>query len=634
MRVHLLGVCVYNEKTIGYISNPTTETTKAMTAIEVVRKYVENYFSPLTILPKKSLDRAMPWTKQFTTSKKMIDKALAHAIFENDDVPMCCLGMTGDFTCVPLRWYIEYCYNNGKYKGPSWIFTRDPKAENEIQYNPNSVTFDDSSYNNMFFNYGRSIRVFDSIKGTSQMVEYKGRPLLSAASILPRTNEIKVLPGTSQHRTDNVHPEWEMAEMRNQTEWQSLSSVKTILTVSGGYYPLSGGDLVSVREKDVGQNISMTDKDTSGDKIVSKVCYIISQRQLNMYVELIAESNNDPEGDFFNPGGVDGIKRKMEVELQGLVTPANDALTKINDTIGSFTSGISSMVKAPVNDLLASLSLPSDLPVSLSDIQDKVGDVIDNVQSAIGISSLGAIKDMTDKCSGLVNNFISSANGIINSSINELNSYIGEAVGNMVGDTAATLLPTISLPSVNTPQINLDTAENLLVNATREIVHHKENVTGFIGAEHNILDIPKSVVKGVLEEASDSLVSYANRGVSQLSNGVLNEVSKVANNIASNVISDIKNGVSDALSGMGIPEGVVSTITNAVGGGVGNMLASATSAMQIQVGSILGDITGSVQDTIGGCVNSLTSPGNFGPLDMLRRFAVDKLPGVMSPWED
>ena len=583
--VHLLGV--YDNP--AYISNPGIQVTDKLTGLQVVSKFASENWQ-VDAEPTQSDDVPVIWSKQFITNKNMVDKALTHLYFENG-VPICGITCNGVFTVRNSE--------DLKSKEPIWNFTLKPEKNNDISYNPNQLTTDDSSLNNNISNYGRSVRVFDVTTGTSKIVEYKANTQLSQADELPRAKEVVLLPATSEYLTENTHPDFILAKMKNETELRSLSSVKTTLSVSRGYFPIKVTQPVSFIESDINQNKRLTDNKTSGLRIVSKVCRIVTNRQFFTYIEMVCESTNEREGEFSESAGIEAIESSLTAEISALETPLKNGQSSIIDkTINSIGDTYHS-ITGPIEEAIRSIPLPPNMDITeQNSILSKINDLCFNVQTIISKNIINTV-DITARLNeALSDNILESLTGVVSAYVNSISNYRESPLS--------------------------QSARNTIQNVKETIEYSKENATLIYNSPSSLKEIPKTVINTKMRELALTIDNIKNMVSNQLNIGVKSNISALMDSYTNSVSHALNEQLQTSLSGIDpdYAANILLTSDNTTKATLNNT----KNELLISVDQDLSSIQKEIENVTDNCINALISGG-----DLHSRFPTSVKPGNMSP---
>lgn len=596
-RVHLLGVY----KNLAYTNNPSTEITDKMTGMEVVQKYASQNWEA-DIQPTTSDDEPMPWMKQFTTNKKMVDKALSHLLLTTG-VPICGITSKGVFIVRNIE--------DLKSEEPVWNFTRDPQKSNDMFFDGDPTTINEGTFNNTTNNYGRAVRVFDTIQGTSKLIEYKGKPQLSQTGTLPRSKDILMIPGTNEFRTDTVHPDYELAALKNSTELTSLSSVRTAITIPRVFFPIQVVDPVTLADKGIGASSALTNTFTSGTRIVTKVCRIIANRQFSTYVEMVVESINAPEGEFLDLGGIDAIADSLCSRAFSFVSPANNAISGICDKLCNTLTAPFTGLKDQITSAISSIPKPDGATITDSMISSIVGDSCFETHLSQVKNVVGSIGSFGDSISKMAKDTSSNLFGSSSSMIRGMGRY------------AETPLQFQKSPGISEKEVGYNPG------------NFTENAIDMYNQPPSIDNISQDTIRDTFEDVANTYELIGDNAKDSISKGVENG--------ANNVIDDSKNRITDGITNQVIDDmkkvdpviadpttggEYLDKVSDAVRDTVDNYYDNDSIIRDLD--SSVKDMTDNLDDIIQDCTNSLNQGADAGA-DLAKLFPTDTKPGVMTP---
>ena len=601
-RIHLLGVY----KNLVYTTNPSTEITDKMTGMEVVQKYASQNWE-VDIQPSTSDDDKMPWMKQFTTNKKMVDKALEHLHLEKG-VPICGITCQGKFIVRNIE--------DLKSQSPKWNFTRDPKGGTDMFYDSNPQITNESTFNNTVNNYGRSVRVFDTIKGISKVIEYKGKPQLAQTPSLPRSKDIKMIPGATEFRTDNVHKDWELSRLKNSTELTSLSSVRASISVPGVFFPVEVVDPVTISDTGIGPLSSLINDLTSGSRIVTKICRIIANRQFSTYIEMVVESVNSPQGSFLDLGGIDAIADSLCASAFSLISPAKSIVSDIAGSLADTLTAPFTALQEQVTEVIQSIPKPELSIVVDTDIADitldvsfdlhldqlpKVGDVIDSFED--GLSKV--IDDAASNLCGAGGSMVKGMGRFMETPLAFQRSDGQESVGlRSLGDAVS-------------------------------YTGRNENTITMYNQPPEITSIPRQVIQDTFRDIADSfdIISTISK------NSLISTIQNMADKIITEFKEDVSRGLSTSIvqNLLGIdpsldqyPEGL--QYLEQVGQEIDTVVSNhyQNPSIIFSLISKANEILETLDQIVQNCNNALRQVGE-SPSDLSSLFPTDVKPGVMTP---
>lgn len=601
-RVHLLGVY----KNLAYTNNPSTEITDKMSGMEVVQKYASQNWEA-DIQPATSDDEPMPWMKQFTTNKKMVDKALSHLLLASG-VPICGITSKGVFIVRNIE--------DLKSEEPVWNFTREPQKANDMFFDGDPKTINEGTFNNTTNNYGRAVRVFDTIQGTSKLIEYKGKPQLSQTGSLPRSKDILMIPGTNEFRTDTVHPDYELAALKNSTELTSLSSVRTAITIPRVFFPIKVVDPVTLADKGIGASASLTNTFTSGTRIVTKVCRIIANRQFSTYVEMVVESINAPEGSFLDLGGIDAIADSLCSRAFSFVSPANNAISGICDKLCKTLTAPLTGLKDQVTSAISAIPKPDGATITHSIISGIVGDSVFDTHMSQVKGVVGKIGSLGNSLSKTASDASSNLCGSSSSMVRGMGRY------------TETPLQAQRTPGISEKEVGYNPG------------NHTENAIDMYNQPPAIGDISQDTIRDTFQDVADTYDLIGDNTKNTITKNTENGINDVINDskdrvtddITQNVVDQIKKAdpvIADPTTGGDYVNSVTDAVTDTVRDFVDDLYNNDRVIRDV-LDSNVKDITDTLDDIIQDCTNSLNQGADAGS-DLSKLFPTDTKPGVMTP---
>lgn len=588
MYIHLLGV--YNN--IQYTNNPASQVTEPMSGLACVQKFAsENWRYDGN--PLISDDEERPWLKQFTTNKKMVDKALKHSLLENG-VPISGITSSGIFRVRSTEVI--------KSANIAWNFTRQPKNSNDVYYDGEVNTVDNSSFNNAVLNYGRSTRVFDLESGTSYLVEYKGDTQLSQSRNLKRSDDITLLPGTNEWSSStNQHPDWEYAATKNETELMSLGSVITSITVQGQYFPIKVLDTVSFTEKTIEGTGTITDTSVSGYRLTSRVCRTILNRQFSTYIEMAVENTNEAQGDFMDTNGIAAIESGLETSLRNPTSSMFNGTTSIISTSVGRLSNIYNTAYTPTYDAVKSIDVPEGYELTDAQIKSMVDSIVLDCHKKI-ISQVVELGDEID---------------------DKNRQTITDIINNMVGSVAGNLS---SLGKFSTEEVRDVSVYEDGGGAEKELSAFFENTFYLYNQPTDITEIPNAEIDSTLQKIASQLEMQNIRAASEITNSILGNNDDLVAHIDSLVSECVTNALREKLAALGLPEDYINSVISSVHDSLGETYDRLGIDLKVDASNFTNNIIDALDRAVTNALAAINDSGSISD-----RFDSSKKPGVMSP---
>lgn len=269
----------------GYLQDSKVSISAKKSAIEVMlEKARSSGFSIHKDNLKKSLDSQV-WIQPNISDRKFMTEDLWLHSDLGTGIPALGITSQGEFIIKDVK-------ADGA-KEPKWKFTYNATKTNEITYDGDYVTLDNTGFINSWMGYGRQKIIYDLEEGTETTILTKPTPVASMTSKLAKSAEVSKKFSRPAMITDDMHPNYWASHNYNLTNLASLSSTKIILSFQGSYIPIKILDQVFFADDDVSQGGAVASNFNAGRYFVTKVARTLGNRQIATIVELCRESFND-----------------------------------------------------------------------------------------------------------------------------------------------------------------------------------------------------------------------------------------------------------------------------------------------------------------------------------------------------
>ena len=275
-------------KATGFNLNKRVSISDKLSGIEVVKDVASRYFSVDSNL-EKSQDNQY-WIQPHISDKKYIDSVWIHS-YIRDSFISTGITMDGTFRAYDMKAKIK--------NGPVFNLSNEGDAQNGIQYDNDYSVEINQGLVNWLVGYGQEKLVFSLEDEDYQYVSEESKPILAITNELARKSDIEKRYHENGIQTENTHPLYWTAALRNITNNALFGAVKITLTVRDRYIPFKVLDVVNF--KDIGvdfDNPNSAQTSISGLYVISKVIRHIEGKILTTTLELSRESLNELTGDF------------------------------------------------------------------------------------------------------------------------------------------------------------------------------------------------------------------------------------------------------------------------------------------------------------------------------------------------
>lgn len=401
---------------LPYLQNGETKIYEKKKSIDVVKEIGQKHFQKVDCTA--DTDDEMNWSQTGCSDKVMVNQTLLHSWIPNGQSSVCVgITMEGEMRLYDLKKAMS---------SPKYTF-----GQGGITYDTDYTITENSTYNNSVAGNGR-YKVADNVDtGMTDVAMSSTTPMGDNQSPLKRA-DVKPKSSTSSFMNENVHKNYNNAEVSNRSNLMTMGNVKLEFTFPNAWTPIKVLDCIKFSEYTHSQNGS-TNLNISGNYLVTKVARTIHNNVLQTVVQCSKDSLSEVKGNFgsvlggvSNLGGIFSSSMNSMGNLSSLasqVGQVNNVMGQLNSAAGSVPGGATGIMNAMGGGM--SLDSIPGIGNMMSNISPELMTNMSNLIS-MNPTSLAAIVPMSDITNkiGSFSNF--DTGGLLD---NSLMSNIGDLLG-------------------------------------------------------------------------------------------------------------------------------------------------------------------------------------------------------------